>query len=74
MESNTAINFRDPVLVRKAGMSALKKELGAVGAVYFLRQFSSGQGNYTVERDKLLQGITLDTIIKNVRKLDAHKT
>ena len=70
MESNATINFRDPMLVRKAGISALKKELGTVGATYFIRQFSAGQGNYTEERDKLLADITLDEIVKNVRELD----
>jgi hypothetical protein len=38
--------------------------------VNFLQQFESGSGNYTEERDKLLAGITLDDIIKNVRELD----
>jgi hypothetical protein len=73
MNSNIAIDFRNPTLVRKAGMSALKKELGAVGTTYFIRQFSAGQGNYTAERDKLLEGITLDEIIKNVKKIDAQQ-
>ena len=70
MASNVAINFRDQTLVRKAGMSALKKELGTVGAAYFIRQFSTGQGDYTVERDKLLEDITFDEIVKNVREID----
>ena len=68
--NNTAIDFRNPALVRKAGMSALKKELGPVGTTYFIRQFSAGQGDYTAERDKLLEGITLEEIIKNVRDID----
>jgi hypothetical protein len=39
--------------------------------VYSLRQLDGGgRGNYTEERDKLLAGITLDDIIKNVRELD----
>jgi len=71
MSSNT-INFRNPTIVRKAGMSALKKELGPVGTTYFIRQFSTGQGDYTAERDKLLDGITLDEIIKGVREIDAQ--
>ena len=54
-------------------MSALKKELGTVGATYFIRQFNEGQGDYTAERDKLLQGIPLDEIIKNVRELEAQQ-
>ena len=70
MASNVAINFRDQALVRKAGMSALKKELGTVGAAYFIRQFSTGQGDYTAEREKLLEGITFDEIVKKVRELD----
>jgi hypothetical protein len=48
----------------------LQKELGTVGATYFLRQFSTGKGDYTAERDTLLQGLTLDEIIKNVREID----
>ena len=70
MASNIAINFRDQTLVRKAGMSALKKELGTVGAAYFIRQFSTGQGDYTVEREKLLEDITFDEIVKNVHEID----
>ncbi len=73
MSNNAAINFRDPALVRKAGMSALQKELGPVGTAYFLRQFSVGQGDYTAKREKLLAGITLDDIIANVREIDRRK-
>jgi hypothetical protein len=72
MGSATA-DFRSPALVRKAGMSALKRELGTVGAAYFIRQFSTGEGDYTAERDGLLQGITLDEIIKEVRDIDAQR-
>ncbi|MDL2231969.1 hypothetical protein LJC63_00110 [Ruminococcaceae bacterium OttesenSCG-928-L11] len=70
MNGNTATDFRNPAYVRKAGMTALQKELGAVGAVYFLRQFENGKGNYTEERDRLLDGITFDELMKNVRELD----
>ncbi len=70
MGNNATMNFRDAGLVRKTGISALQKELGAVGAAYFLRQFSAGRGDYTAERDALLQGITLDEIIDRVREID----
>jgi len=73
MNNSIPIDFRNPALVRKAGMSALKKELGTVGAAYFIRQFSAGQGNYTIERDKLLAGITLDEIVRNVQAIDKQK-
>ena len=70
MNDNTEIHFRNPALIRKAGMDALVKELGIVGAIYFIRQFSTGQGDYTAERDTLLAGITLDEIIDHVREID----
>ena len=68
--NNSTIDFRNPAIVRQIGMSALKKELGTVGSMYFLRQFSTGQGDYTAEREKILKDITLDEIIKNVREID----
>jgi len=71
MSSN--IDFRNPALVRRAGLSVLRKELGTVGATYFIRQFSAGQGDYTAERDELLKDITLDEAIKNIRALDAQQ-
>ena len=69
---NGNVDVRNPALIRRAGLAALKKELGTVGATYFIRQYNAGQGDYTAERDKLLQGITFDDIISNVRKLDAQ--
>ncbi len=72
MNSNAAIDYRNPTVVRKAGISALQKELGMVGAVYFLRQFEVGTGNYTEEREQLLAGITLDDIVTSIRELDKH--
>jgi len=73
MNGNAAIDFRNPSTVRKIGMAALNKELGAVGTAYFIRQFGTGHGDYTAERDKLLEGITLDDIIKGVRNLDSNQ-
>ena len=55
-------------------MTALKSELGSVGAIYFIRQFGTGTGDYTAERDKLHDGLTLDEIISIVRKIDTEKT
>jgi hypothetical protein len=72
--NNMLINYRNPNVVRKAGMSALKKELGTVGAAYFMRQFSTGQGDYTCEREKLIEGIAFDDIVNNVRELDRKTT
>lgn len=73
MDANMAANYRNPAAIRKAGINALKKELGSVGAVYFLRQFEIGSGNYTVEREHLLAGITHEDIVKNIRRIDAEQ-
>jgi len=70
MNNNEVIDFRNPAILRKAGMAALKNELGTVGAAYFIRQFNTGHGDYTSERDRIHEGITLDEIISNVRKID----
>jgi len=73
MNNKTAIDFRNPTVIRNMGMLALKKELGTVGATYFIRQFTVGKGDYTTEREELLKGITLNEIIENVRKIDEQK-
>ena len=73
MNSSKTINFRNPGIVRKLGIAALTKELGAVGMAYFIRQFDTGSGDYTAERDELLDGITVDEILKSVREIKADK-
>jgi hypothetical protein len=70
--NNTTIDYRNPNFVRKAGMTALRKELGTVGATYFLRQFSMGEGDYTRERDALFDGITFDEMVRSIRELDCE--
>jgi|LakMenE18May11ns_1017448.scaffolds.fasta_scaffold9796436_2 hypothetical protein len=36
--------------LRKVGLDALQRELGAAGAARFLQQFTMGQGDYTADR------------------------
>lgn len=73
MNTNTIVDFRNPALLRKAGINALQKELGSVGTVYFLRQFELGEGNYTNERDQILKNISHDEVVQNIKELDAKK-
>ena len=68
---NKIMNYRNQIIVRKLGIDALTKELGAVGMAYFIRQFDSGSGNYTDERDELLDGITADEILESIREIEA---
>jgi hypothetical protein len=70
MSDKPALNYRDPVLVRKLGLEALNNALGPIGAVYFMRQFDAGSGDYTAERDELLAGISMEDVLDDVRKLE----
>jgi len=68
MSGNTAADFRNPSIIRKLGIEALTKELGAVGMAYFIRQFDRGEGNYTIEREQLLADVTMDDIERYLEK------
>ncbi len=59
MNGNAAMDYRNPSVVRKRGIDALTKEMGALGMAYFIRQFDRGEGDYTAERQELLRGMTL---------------
>lgn len=50
----------NPAALRQLGIEALTKALGPVGMVRFMRQFDTGSGNYTQEREALLSGITME--------------
>ncbi|MCL2548859.1 MAG: hypothetical protein FWE76_06825 [Symbiobacteriaceae bacterium] len=70
MNSSSAYDYRNLGVVRKLGMEALKKELGVVGAAYFMRQYCPGYGNYTEDRKQLLAGITLSKIDEIIGSLE----
>ena len=54
--------------IRNGGYRALTRELGVAGTVVFLRQIESGSGNYTEERQALLDENSVDTIAERIRK------
>jgi hypothetical protein len=60
--SNTAIDYNNPVALRKAGLEALTKELGPLGMALFIRQYESGYGDYTAEREELLKNLVVDDV------------
>lgn len=47
-----------PVEINCIGYEALTKALGFDGMVRFLRQFEMGSGDYTKEREQLLEQFT----------------
>ena len=69
MSANVVIDYRNPDLVRRMGIKALTKELGPVGMVHFIQQFDRGEGNYTVEREALLSGFTMEDALHELKEI-----
>jgi hypothetical protein len=72
--SSLAIDYSNPSAIRKAGIEVLTKELGPLGMVLFMRQYDSGNGNYTEERDELLKDITVEGLERELEAMNASKT
>jgi hypothetical protein len=53
--------------VTQRATDALVKELGVVDTLRFLGQFRAGSGDYTAEREKLLQGLSVVDIANEIR-------
>ncbi len=45
----------------------LFKKMGIVDTFKFLNQFTLGSGDYTKERSHLLEGLTLDEIVADIK-------
>ncbi|MBN1646450.1 MAG: hypothetical protein JW874_00335 [Spirochaetales bacterium] len=58
-----------PEKIRMVGVEILNRELGADVTIEFLQQYSRGHGDYTKEREKLLEGETIDSLSKELFKL-----
>jgi len=69
MNGSTAIDYRNPNVIRKLGIDALTKELGPVGMVYFIQQYDRGEGDYTAEREKLLADVTMETLMSELKAM-----
>lgn len=57
----------EPYSVKKRGMEALTRELGAAGMVQFMQQFSPGRGDYSKDRRKLLDGLSVDDVCSEIK-------
>jgi hypothetical protein len=51
----------------------LARELGVVDTARFLNQFGAGQGDYTAERGALFEGVTLEELIEEARRLRSER-
>ena len=52
--------------IRAIGLAALAKDLGPVGLVRFLQQFSVSRGDYTADRQAIIAGVDVGTILKEI--------
>jgi hypothetical protein len=50
-------------------LGLLQKELGLDGMARFLRTYRPGSGDYTRDRHKWLNGITIEQILKEAQEL-----
>lgn len=53
--------------INEQAIRLLAKEMGAADAARFISQFTTGFGDYTEERKKLFEGLTLEEAAKEIR-------
>ncbi|GHT17724.1 hypothetical protein FACS1894189_4160 [Planctomycetales bacterium] len=73
MSSIAVKDYYNSRTIRERGFEALTKELGTVGAVYFIRQFSEGHGDWTQERQAVLADTTMQDIEQELAELRKNK-
>lgn len=57
-----------PLELNRVGYEALTKALGFDGMIRFLRQFETGSGDYTQEREQLLESFTVEDIFEKIKQ------
>lgn len=58
--------------INRDGHAALVRELGVVGALRFLRQFTTGHGDYAAEREGFFGNESLKELLEEIEAED-HK-
>jgi hypothetical protein len=60
--------------INEEAIRLLSREMGAADTARFIRQFTTGFGNYTEERKELFDGLTLEEAAREIRerKEDPH--
>lgn len=57
-----------PAELTATAIRLLVQEIGIVNTARFINQFTMGYGNYTLERDKLNEGLTVADIAAAIRR------
>lgn len=60
--------------ITQDALRVLYKEIGVVNTLRFINQFTTGYGNYTEEREKLFEGMTLDEVVLGIKQMRKHDT
>lgn len=60
--------------IRNHGLEALRRELGVVGMVRFLQQFSNGEGDYSIDRHQWLDKLSSEEVLAQINALQQGKT
>ena len=54
--------------ITQEAIHLLYQEIGIANTVRFLNQFTTGYGDYTLERETLFAGLTLEQIISEIKQ------
>jgi len=54
--------------IKTKGWEALVKELGYAGATKFILLYEPGEGDYTKNRKKLFEDLTIEKILKELKE------
>ena len=55
------------IQVTEEAIQILYRDIGVVNTVRFLNQFTTGYGDYAVERDTLFADVTLDDMVSDIK-------
>jgi hypothetical protein len=58
--------------VTRQAFEVLSRELGPADTARFLNQFTTGFGDYTIEREPLFEGKTLDQLVAEIEAMEAE--
>jgi hypothetical protein len=62
-----------PEEIRRRGVDALIRELGAAGFIRFVQQFEAGKGDYGRERHKWVDQTSLEEILLRASELRSRE-
>jgi NADH:ubiquinone oxidoreductase subunit F (NADH-binding) len=61
-------NARPLAQITAEAMKILYREIGIVDTLRFINQYTAGYGDYTAQREELFAGMTLDSLVSEVKE------